>query len=86
MLAEIDGLNMRVLEIQEEYTRLLNETKDYLQIKANSYAPTAQDNHLQTQQRLLMRIEELEDLVVELKTQQNPSENLDIRALIVAKE
>jgi hypothetical protein len=45
-----------------------------------------QDNHLQAQQRLLMRIEELEDLVVELKTQQSPSENVDLRALLVSKE
>jgi|LauGreDrversion4_2_1035121.scaffolds.fasta_scaffold959271_2 hypothetical protein len=33
-----------------------------------------------------MRIEELEDLVVELKTQQSPSENIDMRALLVSKE
>ena len=33
-----------------------------------------------------MRIEELEDLVVELKTQQNPADNIDTRALLLAKE
>lgn len=33
-----------------------------------------------------MRIEELEDLIVELKTQQSPSENIDLRALLVSKE
>jgi hypothetical protein len=71
MLVEIDNLNLRIQDIQEEYTRLLNETKDYLQIKGNPFTPTmggGQENHLQTQQRLLMRIEELEDLVIELKT------------------
>lgn len=33
-----------------------------------------------------MRIEELEDLVVELKTQQSPTENIDLRALLMAKQ
>jgi hypothetical protein len=89
MLVEIDNLNLRIQDIQEEYTRLLNETKDYLQIKGNPFTPTmvgGQENHLQTQQRLLMRIEELEDLVIELKTQQSPTENIDLRALLVVKE
>jgi hypothetical protein len=30
-----------------------------------------------------MRIEELEDLVVELKSQQSPTENLDLKALLL---
>lgn len=33
-----------------------------------------------------MRIEELEDLVVELKSQQSPTENLDLKALLLQKE
>ena len=88
MMTEIDNLNLRLQDLQDEYQRLLNETKDYLQIKGtiNPAGMMHQESHLQAQQRLLMRIEELEDLVVELKTQQSPSENIDIRALLVSKE
>jgi len=50
MLNDIDNLNMRIQEVQEEYTRLHNETKDYLQIKGNQFANGlgGGDNHLQT--------------------------------------
>lgn len=86
-MSEIDNLNLRIQDIQDEYQRLLNETKDYLQIKGTvNNGAGGSDNYLQAQQRLLMRIEELEDLVVELKTQQSPSENVDLRALLVSKE
>jgi hypothetical protein len=30
MMSEIDNLNLRIQDIQDEYQRLLNETKDYL--------------------------------------------------------
>lgn len=85
-MSEIDNLNLRIQDIQDEYQRLLNETKDYLQVKGTISNNGGPDNHLQAQQRLLMRIEELEDLVVELKTQQSPRENVDLRALLVSKE
>jgi hypothetical protein len=30
MMSEIDNLNLRIQDIQDDYQRLLNETKDYL--------------------------------------------------------
>ncbi len=86
MLAEIDNLNLRIQDLNDEYQRLFNETKDYLAIKQNPGVPVNQESLLQSQQRLLMRIEELEDLVVELKNQQSPTEYIEMKTLLVSKE
>ena len=63
------------------------ETKDFLALKQNPVlGSSGQDNLLQSQQRLLMRIEELEDLVVELKNQQTPNEIIELKTLLILKE
>lgn len=84
MLAEIDNLHIKIQEITDEYQRLYADCKDYLSLKQNPQGSS--DSIMQGHQRLLMRIEELEDLVVELKSQQSPTENLDLKALLLQKE
>lgn len=71
LLQENDALHLRVQELADEYQRLFAETKDYLALRQNPglLGSSSSDSLAQGQQRLLLRIEELEDLVVELKHQ-----------------
>lgn len=78
LLAENDGLHLKIQEINDEYQRLFADCKDYLAFKQNPSASLA-DSH----QKLLLRIEELEDLVVELKQQQSPVELVDLKGLLL---
>jgi hypothetical protein len=55
--------------VSDEYQRLFAECRDYLTFKQNP-GQVNSDSH----SKLLMRIEELEDLVVELKHQQSPTD------------
>lgn len=78
LLQENDGLHLKIQEISDEYHRLYAECRDYLTFKQNPSVINS-DSH----SKLLMRIEELEDLVVELKQQQSPGEQMDLRSLLL---
>lgn len=62
LLSENDSLHLKLQEVSDEYQRLYSECRDYLTFKQNPNVVNS-DSH----SKLLLRIEELEDLVVELK-------------------
>lgn len=49
--------------------RLVRECKEYLALRSTNGALSQADIMVQNQQKLLLRIEELEDLIVDLKQQ-----------------
>lgn len=57
----------------------------YLQTRAGQQI-FGQDPNVASLQRMIQRVEELEDLTHELKSQHNANELIDVRAILTAKE
>ena len=90
LIMELDNNHLKMQELSDEYARLMNECKNYLSFKQNPTVPPgkpfSQESVMQAQQKLLLRIEELEDLVIELKNQQRPTEIIDMKTILLSKE
>jgi hypothetical protein len=90
LIMELDNNHLKLQELSDEYARLMNECKNYLSFKHNPTVPPgkplSQESVMQAQQKLLLRIEELEDLVIELKNQQRPTEIIDMKTILLSKE
>ena len=79
MINENEVLHHKLQELSDDHSKLMRDCKNYLFLKQNPGHPGSMDVHSQNQHRLLSRIEELEDLVVEVKSQQNVSDIVDLK-------
>jgi hypothetical protein len=79
LINENEVLHQKLQDLSDDHSKLMRDCKDYLFLKHNSGLPGSMDVYSQNQQRLLSRIEELEDLVVEVKSQQNVSDIVDLK-------
>ncbi|CDW73388.1 UNKNOWN [Stylonychia lemnae] len=84
IIFENQNLYLAYQELQDEHQRILRECKDFLALRQGQIS--SMDPSLQNQQKLLIRIEELEDLIVDLKHQQSPSEIIDLKQHLTNKE
>ena len=62
-------MHLSLQELQDEHQRVLRECKDFLALRQGNQNLIYQDQGMLNQQKLLIRIEELEDLIVEIKQQ-----------------
>lgn len=69
LINENESLHQKLQDLSDDYSKLLRDCKEYLTLRQNPGLQGSVDIHAQNQQRLLSRIEELEDLVVEIKGQ-----------------
>eukprot|EP00347_Sterkiella_histriomuscorum_P018962 403343492 len=84
VIYENQGLHKNIQDIQDELQKLLRECSEFIAIKSGQQY--SGDAVAQSQGKLLMRIEELEDLIQDLKNQQSSQEMVELKQLIASKE
>lgn len=82
---------MKLSDLNDEYMKIMRECEQYLYFKKNQAtmmmgSGSSGDQQLQQSQRVLLRVEELEDLVVELKNQSSTNEIVELKELLLLKE
>ena len=77
MLYDNQNMNQQLQEVSFEYEKLQNEMKDFICFRSGS-----NDQVVENTQRLVLRVQELEDLVVELKSKQSANDLVELKQLV----
>jgi hypothetical protein len=88
LLYDNQNLGAQLGELQFEYDKIQRELKDFMCFRSSAYSqeyasnPAFTDAVSQNTQRLVQRVEELEDLVIELKSKQSAGDIVEMKQLI----
>jgi hypothetical protein len=75
------NISSQMSDLQFEFDKMQREIKDFMCFLPGQELPGA-ESIAQNTQRLVQRIEELEDLVIELKSKQSAGEIVELKQLI----
>jgi hypothetical protein len=85
LLYDNQNLGAQLGELQFEYDKIQRELKDFMCFRSSAYSqeyasnPAFTDAVSQNTQRLVQRVEELEDLVIELKSKQSAGDIVEMK-------
>ena len=89
---DAQNIGAQLQDIQFEYDKIQRELKDFMCFRSSAYAQEYATNTgfadgiQQNTQRLVQRVDELEDLVIELKSKQSAGDIVEMKQLISSLE